>query len=245
MSGDYSFIYSEQFRDQIARLNRQISNTPQMRRAAEIALEATRANRYQSVVSAYFKNIAPEVSRSILSALAKTRSGPSQAVAERLVEYLRTNPPAVPRLPAIPTSKLTALSQMVVERTAVGSQYDSATIQRLFEQVRRAQLEQDEAVPPELEGVTDDEFEAIPEEDRQTLTPQQVRLIKAVIRCLLISTFVCLYLTAQEGTDLSKAVANILAAYGLFDDRTNKIVGGVTDWADTSEENEGSTSDES
>lgn len=50
----------------------------------------------------------------------------------------------------------------------------------------------------------------------------------------------CLYLTAQEGTELSKVAANILAAYGLFDDRINRIVDGVASWADTPEDDEGS-----
>lgn len=243
MSDDFNFIYSQQFRDHLKSLNKVAINTPQVRSATQAALAASRAVGPQSIASAYSRTNATGISREILSTIAKANASSTRAIVEGLVGHLQMNPP-VTKFAAIPTSTLTALSRMVAASTVVGSQFDTSTIQTLFEQVQRARRGHDDANPPELEGLVSEEFKAIPESDRQTLTPQQARLIKEVIRYLVISAFACLYLTAQEGSDLYRCAANVLGAIGLFDGNVGKLADRIVDWADVPKGEDDADTDE-
>ncbi|WP_432791119.1 hypothetical protein QYM46_05115 [Brevibacterium sp. K11IcPPYGO002] len=244
MSDDFSFIYSEQFRDHLKSIRQVAMNTPQVRSATQAALAASRAVGPQSVASAYMRTSTPVISRDMLATISKANATSTRAIVDGLVGHLRMNPP-VAKFAAVPASTLPALSRMVATSTVVGSQFDTSTIQALFEQVRRAPPKEEEDVPPELAGVVNEEFESIPESDRQTLTPQQVRLIKEVVRNLVISALVCLYLTAQEGSDLFKQAADLLGLWAIFDRRVSTIADRVVDWAAAPEGKEDADDDES
>ena len=237
MSDDFNFIYSQQFRDHLKSIRQVAINTPQVGSATQAALAASRVVGAQGAASAYLGTSTPVISRDMLATISKANATSTRAIVDGLVGHLRMHPP-VAKFAAVPTSTLPALSRMVAASTVVGSQFDNSTLRTLFEQVR-ARAKEDEEVPPELEGVVDDEFKSIPESDRQTLTPQQARLIKEVVRYLVISTLVCLYLTAQGGSDLYRYAANVLGAIGLFDGNVGKLADRMVEWAVAPEDGDG------